>query len=164
LALTTLFGTAQLALQDALARGLDRSGPTPKAPNFAIVSLRRERFLADNPGALADERKRFRHDLDAAVKSFLVANGWRIGGTGTMHINTLLRAHSRGFVAVKDGARLVSREHIALVFEDLTLTARLLGRNPTTLNGEPLGADEVTMHDGDTIACGHVRVTVRGLS
>ena len=207
MALTTLFGTAQLALQDALTRHLDNSGTTAKVPNFAVVSLRRDRFQSDNPGVLAEERARFRADLDAAMRSFITANGWRIGGTGTLVLNVVLRAisqdctvqvrtvdrlyeleiadddgrrtvpvkslhatlgrvhdaHTRGFVPVHDGARLVSREHLALDYEDLALTGRLLGQNPTTLNGEPLGPEPVPLHDGDQFECGHVQITLRGL-
>jgi hypothetical protein len=208
LALTTLFGTAQLAIQDALARQLDSSGSMLRVPNYIVVSLRRDRFQSDNPGELAEERARFRTDLEAAVKSFLVANGWRVGGTGTLILNVVLRAinqdcvvvartvdrlyeleitddagirtvavknvratigrehdaHTRGFIPVQDGARLVSREHLLLSLDDLTLTCRLLGMNPTTLNGTPLGPEEVPLHNGDVIECGNVRVVVNGLA
>jgi hypothetical protein len=208
LALTTLFGTAQLALQDALAKNLDSSGGAPRVPNYAIVSLRRDRFQSDNRGALAEERVRFRSDLESAVRSFLTANGWRVGGTGSLILNVVLRAinqdcvvqvrtvdrlyeleihddngqrtvpiknlhatigrehdaHTRGFVAVHDGARLVSREHLALTYEDLALGCRLLGMNPTSINGTPLGHDEVPVHNNDVIECGHVRITVKGLA
>lgn len=208
MALTTLFGTAQLALQDAMAKRIDRSGAAPAVPNFAIVSLRRDRFHADNPGELEEERRRFRADLEQAVRSFLTANGWRVGGTGALVLNVVLRAisedctvqvrsvdrlyeleitddggkrtvpvrsaratigrehdaHSRGFVPVRDGARRVSREHLQLHFEDLALGCRLLGQNPTTVNGTPLGDEPVQLHDGDTIECGHVKILVRGLS
>jgi hypothetical protein len=207
LALTTLFGTAQLALQDALTRQLDNSGAVAKVPNFAIVSLRRDRFQSDNPGEIAEERHRFRADLEAAMKSFITANGWRVAGTGALVLNVVLRAitqdcavqvrtvdrlyelaisddagertvavkslratvgrehesHSRGFIAVQDGARLVSREHLSLGYEDLGLTCRLLGLNPTTLNGTALGPEEVPLHDADVIECGHVRIVVKGL-
>lgn len=204
MALTTLFGTAQLALQDALTRHLDNSGSSPAVPNFAIVSLRRDRFQSDNPGELDEERKRFRTDLEQAMRSFIAANGWRIGGTGSLVLNVVLRAiaqdctvqvrtvdrlyqlaitddagertvavrslratvgrehesHSRGFIAVQDGARLVSREHIVFRYEDLALTGRVLGFNPTTLNGTTLGPEEVPLHDNDVIECGHVRIVV----
>ena len=195
-------------LQDELTRHLDSSGDTPKVPNFAIVSLRRDRFQADNPGGLDEERRRFRGDLDAAVRSFLVANSWRIGGSGTLVLNVVLRAiaedctvqvrtvdrlyeleitddggvrtvpvkalhatvgrehdaHTRGFVPVRDGARLMSREHLALHYEDLALSCRLLGQNPTTLDGTPLGTDPVSVREGATLECGRVRIVVRGLS
>jgi hypothetical protein len=204
-ALTTLFGTAQLALQDALAKHLDGSSGAPRVPNFAIVSLRRDRFHGDNPGELAEERQRFRGDLESAMRSFLLANGWRIAGTGALVLNVVLRAipqdcvvqvrtvdrlyeleisdddgvrvvavkaaratigrehdaHSRGFIPVRDDARLVSREHLVLTYEDLAITCRLLGRNPTTLNGVPLGFDDVQVRDGDAIECGDVRIVVR---
>lgn len=208
LALTTLFGTAQLALQDALTRHLDSSGTVAKTPNFVIVSLRRDRFQSDNPGALAEERKRFRTDLDAALRSFITANGWRVGGTGTFVLNVVLRAisqdvivqvrtvdrlyeleisddngrrtvpvkslhatigrehesHTRGFIPVHDGARLVSREHLSLVYEDLAVGCRLLGLNPTTINATALGSEIVSLHDGDVIECGHVTIAVSGLT
>lgn len=207
MALTTLFGTTQLALQDALARELDTRGPMPSVPNFVIVSIMRDRFLADNPGALDEERNRFRHDLEKGARSFLTANGWRVGGSGTFVLNVLVRtidddctvqvrtldrlydleidddsgtrtvavknlhatigrehdSHSRGFVPVNDRARLFSREHIALVYQDLVLTCRLLGQNPTTLNGAALGPEQVQVHDGDTIRCGEVGIVIRGL-
>lgn len=207
MALTTLFGTAQLALQDALAKHLDTSGPTPKAPNFAIISVRRDRFISSNPGGIEDERKSFRHDLDAALKAFLASNGWRIGGTGSMILNIVDRAiaedcvvqvrtvdrlydleiaddggqrvvpvkhvhatigrehdaHSRGFIPIQDADRLMSREHLALTYRDLSITCRLLGQNPTTLNGAALGSAEVRVHASDTIECGRIRVTIRGV-
>jgi hypothetical protein len=89
---TTLFGTAQLALQDALRKNLDAASTTPRAPNFVIVSLRRESFVLEYEGELQNEITRFRRDLDAAMRSFISAHGWGIGGSGTVVIHILLRS------------------------------------------------------------------------
>ena len=202
--LTTLFGTAQLALQQALLRNLDAAGSTPRAPNFITVTLRRETFVGEYQGEASDELARFRRDLESALRTFVNAHGWGIGGSGTLVLNILLRSipdacevdariersfyelvveddrgkrtvqvgsnpaivgreHEfppRGFIPLHDRSRLLSREHLRLTYADLSLRARFLGRNPTTLNGTPLGEDEVELHNGDLIACGSCRITV----
>ena len=204
MALTTLFGTTQLALQDALAKQLDARDQAPRVPNFAVISLRRDRFLKEHTGALETERERFRSDLHEATTAFLLSNSWRVGGTGTLVINLLLRAirtdcsvqlrcvdalyellirddggerrvavkstvatvgrkhdaHSRGFIPVQDQSRLISREHLRLRYQDLDLSVALLGRNPTTLNSEPLGESEQVVKEGDTLRCGGIEVVV----
>lgn len=207
MALTTLYGTVQLALQEALAKQVQPGSANPAVPNFALVSIRRDRFVADNRGEIEGEKLRFRRDLDSAVRSFLSANGWRIGGSGNLVLNLLLRAipqdctvqvrtvtdlyrldivdgsgprsaavrgtrvtvgrahdaNPRGFIPVNDPARLVSREHLSLLYEDLIVTGQLLGRNPTTLNGASMSGDRVPLHNGDRIACGDVTITIQGL-
>jgi hypothetical protein len=205
--LTTLFGTAQLALQEALRKNLDAADTTPRAPNFVVVTLRRERFLQEYRGELAVEIERFRRDLETAMRTFVDAHGWIVGGSGTALVNVLLRAigeectvdariarafyvlainddrgsrevevgsnpttigrahqpHPRGFVPVHDSLKLLSREHLLLTYGDRELHAKLLGRNPTTLNGAPLGADEVPLHEGDVIVCGSCEITLRNM-
>ncbi len=205
--LTTLFGTAQLALQDALQRNLDAAGSTPRAPNFITVVLRRESFAREYTGEQHDEIARFRRDLEGALRAFVSAHGWSIGGSGTLVLNMLLRSipaeceveariarsfyelvveddggrrgvpvgsspaivgreHDfppRGFIALHDRSRLLSREHLRLTYADLALRGKLLGRNPTTLNGAPIGDEEFVLKNGDLIACGSCRLTVEKL-
>ncbi len=70
----------------------------------------------------------------------------------------------RGFIALHDRDRLLSREHLRLTYADLALRGRLLGRNPTTLNGVALAGDSAfDLKDGDEIACGSCRITIGGL-
>lgn len=88
--LTTLFGTTQLALQDAMRRNIDSSGGLSRAPNFIVARLRREDFLAEYPGRTADEIGRFKRDLESAMRSFAASHGWSIGGSGTVVVNVLL--------------------------------------------------------------------------
>lgn len=205
--LTTLFGTAQLAMQEALSAGLDAVGSTPRAPNFVVVTLRRDAFMREHQGEIADERERFRRELENAMRSYVASHGWIVGGSGTIFMNLLIentdadcavaahiarsvytlsllddrgersvpvgsnpaiigRHHEpypRGFIPLYDAGKLLSREHLLLSYRDLTLTVRLVGRNPTTLNGAPLGAGEVTLKRGDTIICGACRVKVEGI-
>jgi hypothetical protein len=92
LQLTTLFGTTQLALQDALQRNLDAAGSTPRAPNFVTVTLRREAFIGEHEGEMNDELARFRRDLENGMRSFVSAHGWSIGGSGTLVLNLQLRS------------------------------------------------------------------------
>jgi hypothetical protein len=89
MALTTLLGSAQLAVQDTLAGLLDSE---MRVPNFIVVSLRRESFLAQYRGAMTTERERFRRELADGLKSFLASHGWRIAGTGTPVVNVMLRS------------------------------------------------------------------------
>lgn len=207
MALTTLFGTAQLALQNALAGALDTSGPTPRVPNFINLSLQREAFQREHPGAIVEERERFRREIMDAVRSYLSANGWGVAGTGSPVVNLLFRtipspleiqirtvealyrleveddegkrevpvknvtavvgrandAPPRGFVAVNDRTRVVSREHLILTYADHELNARLVGQNATTLNGTRMGEGEIKLHQGDVIACGRCRITITTL-
>lgn len=205
--LTTLFGTTQLALQDALRRNLDAAGSTPRAPNFVVVTLRRESFATEYPGEIQDEIARFKRDLEGVMRTFVEAHGWSIGGSGTVVLNVALRSipgeceveariarsfyelmieddsgkrtvhvgsnpatvgrqhefPTRGFIPLNDRQRVISRDHLLLTYSDLQLHARLLGRNPTTLNGNPMGESEVELHNNDVIACGSCKVTVSGL-
>ncbi|MBS1914293.1 MAG: FHA domain-containing protein [Bacteroidetes bacterium] len=205
--LTTLFGSAQLALQDAVRSGLDAAGSTPRIPNFIVVMLNREQFQAEFGWDVRENLGRIRRDLERALMEFMAAHGWGIGGSGTISLNVVLgdmampcsveariarsffgvvinddrghrevavgsnptivgRAHDghpRGFVPVYDGRRLMSREHLHLTFTDLHLSVRNTGRNLTTLNGLPLGTEEVELHNGDRITCGSVSFTVSGL-
>jgi hypothetical protein len=202
--LTTLLGTAQLAMQDALAGHLDLSNGMPRTPNFIVVSLRRDSLLQQYKGPLTQERERFRRDLEDGARAFLSSHGWRIGGTGSLVINVVLRAissdcnvqartvewlyqlkvtddngsrdlpvrqahaivgrahesHPRGFIPIHDSARVISREHLALTYSDLHLTLRLLGKNPTTLNGDTLGDAEMEVRQGDVIKCGKHEIVV----
>jgi len=204
LQLTTLFGTTQLALQDALRRNLDAAGSTPRAPNFIVVTLRRESFAAENSGEDRDEIARFKRDLEGAMRAFVSAHGWSIGGSGTVVLNVLLRSipeecevqariarsfyalaieddagkrtvqvgsnpatvgrqhefPTRGFIPLNDRQRLISRDHLLLTYSDLQLHARLLGRNPTTLNGTAMEETDVELHNGDIIACGSCNITI----
>jgi hypothetical protein len=202
--LTTLLGRAQLMVQNAMTSGLTVVDGVPRVPNDIVVSLRRESFLQQYHGALTEERERFRRELHEGVRAFLASHGWRVGGTGSIVINVLLRAiteecvvqvrtvdrlfdllitdsggsrtvpvryspatvgrahdsHTRGFIPVQDESRLLSREHLHLTYSDLVLTMRLLGRNPTTLNGEAVGTAEVELHRGDLIACGRCTIEI----
>lgn len=92
MSLTTLFGTTQLALQDAMRRNIDSSGGTSRAPNFIVARLRRDDFLAEYPGRIEDETARFKRDLESAMRSFAGSHGWSIGGSGTVVVNVLLEA------------------------------------------------------------------------
>jgi FHA domain len=202
--LTTLFGTAQLALQDELRRNLDAADSTPRAPNFVVVTLRPDRFAEEHRGETEEQVERFRRELEMGMRAFLDAHGWIVGGSGTAVINIVFRElvedchvdarivrsfytlaieddrgartvevgsnpttigrehqpHPRGFVPVHDSLKLVSREHMVLTYRDLTLHARLLGRNPTTLNNVPLDDASVVLHDGDVIVCGACEIRV----
>jgi hypothetical protein len=204
MALTTLFGTVQLELQNALAAQLRVEGGSPTVPNFVVISLRRESFQSQHGDAGQKGVEAFRRDLHEAVSSYLNANGWRVGGTGHLVINLLLRsiprdctvqvrrtdalyklrirdddgirsvgvrareakigrAHDprpRDFIAVNDRSRMISREHFLLRYSDLALTGILLGRNPTTLNDQPLGNDPFPLRRGDRLGCGTVVVEV----
>lgn len=91
MALTTLLGTAQLALQNALAGSVDVAAGVPRVPNVVTISLRREAFLRQYPGQLVEERERFRREITEAARAYLSANGWRIGGTGSLVVDILLR-------------------------------------------------------------------------
>lgn len=203
--LTTLFGTTQLALQHELRRKLDTSDLIPRAPNYIVVSLHHDKFIAEHRGEVMAEIERFRRDLENAMRAFLSAHEWAVGGSGNIVINIVLRgldepciveariersfyellidddrgsrtvqvgsnpatigrAHEpypRGFVPVHDSLKLVSRQHLILTYRDLTLYARLLGRNPTTLNGAELGTDDVELHNDDVIVCGAVEIRVK---
>ncbi len=201
--LTTLFGTAQLAMQGAISAGLDALSTTPRAPNFIVVRLGRAPFIAEYRGQAADEIERFRRELELAMRGFVTSHGWIIGGSGVLFLNILLdeidecrvearvarsvytlgvrddrgersvpvgsnpatvgRQHEpspRGFIPLHDGRKLLSREHLILTYRDLRLSARLLGRNPTTLNGAPMGSTETELKRGDTIACGDCMLRV----
>jgi hypothetical protein len=205
MALTTLLGSAQLAVQDALSAALETDGGVMRVPNFIVVSIRREAFLSQYRGPLTTERERFRRELGDGVRTFLASHGWRVAGAGGTVVNVLLRSlredcavqvrtvnalcdleisddrgirsesvrhspaavgrahnpHPRGFVAVHDESRLWSREHLVLTYADLHLMARLVGRNPTTLNGDSLGDAEVELHSGDVIRCGKCEIVVK---
>lgn len=214
MALTTLLGTAQLTLQNALSTAVDAGGAMPRVPNFVRLSLKREAFLRQYTGPLAEERERFRREIMEGARSYLAANGWRIGGTGTLVVNILLRAietdcevrletldalytlgitddegkrsvpvkaaqtiigrehepHPRGFVALHDRTRVISREHLRLVYTDLELALHLLGANVTTLNGDRIGdgsgrepAEGIKLHAGDVIACGRCQIVIENL-
>lgn len=68
------------------------------------------------------------------------------------------RAHEappRAFVPVYDGSRSLSREHLQLGYVDGEFRLKLMGRNPTTRNAEPLdpGMTAIVV-PGDTIGCG----------
>lgn len=202
--LTTLFGSAQLALQDALRRNIDSAGGTVRAPNFVIATLPREDFLHEFPGAVEDAVARFKRELEGAMRSFVNAHGWSIGGSGMVVLNVQFgdavrecgvrawiarsfyalrieddaggrivqvgsnptivgREHDfppRGFVALRDARRIISREHLRLHYADLRLHVRLLGCNPTMLNGVPMGEDEVEVSEGDVLECGSCRITI----
>lgn len=73
-------------------------------------------------------------------------------------VTVLGREHEappRAFVPVRDGSRALSREHLLLTFRDLELRAVLQGRNPTTLNNQPmLPHTEYVLRSGDLIRCG----------
>jgi hypothetical protein len=205
--LTTLFGTAQLAMQEALSAGLDAITTTPRAPNFLVVTLRRDAFMAEHQGEIGDERERFRRELESAMRAYVASHGWIVGGSGTIFMNIMIEnveaecgvearivrsaytlavtddrgrrpvpvgsnptivgrqhePHPRGFVPLHDARKILSREHLILTYRDLTLAARLVGRNPTTLNGAPLTAAEVPLKRGDVIACGSCSIAVEEL-
>ena len=204
--LTTLFGTAQLAMQEALSAGLDAITTSPRAPNFLVVTLRRDAFMAEHQVEIHDERERFRRELEGAMRSYVASHGWIVGGSGTIFMNILIenveaectveariarsvytlgvvddrgarsvpvgsnpaiigRHHEpypRGFIPLYDARKLLSREHLILTYRDLALTARLVGRNPTSLNGAPLGDAEIRLKRGDTIVCGTCSIRVEG--
>lgn len=205
--LTTLFGTAQLVLQDELRRMVDTSGVPPRAPNFILAWLRHTSFMAEFGWDPEGNLERFRRDLEGAMAEFVAAHGWAVGGSGTVVMNLELSgqsnectvraafaasfytlgitddrgtrsvpvganpallgrlhgAHPRGFVPVTDGRKLLSREHLRLRFCDLRLYGQKLGRNLTTVNGVPMGPEELELHRGDVIACGGVRVAVESV-
>ncbi len=203
MALTTILGTAQLAVQRALADHVSLDGAQPTVANFLVVSLRREEFRAAY-GADESEIERVRNELDRAAREFVVANGWRVGGTGTLVVNLLVRSipetcqvqlrtvdhlyrlevhDDRGiravavrsprvhlgrahdgapahFIAVHDASKTLSRDHLVFTYADLQLRCHLIGRNETTLRDVAMGSQEVTLHVGDSIACGRVSVVV----
>lgn len=78
------------------------------------------------------------------------------------------RAHTpapRSFIAVEDGSRSLSREHVVLRFHDGILHATLRGRNTTTLNDETMEPErDYHLSTGDTIACGACDLTVAAVA
>lgn len=95
MALTTLFGTVQLELQNALASQLQLENGSPTVPNFVVISLRRESFQKEHAGAVEKGLEHFRRDLDEAMRVYITSNGWRVGGTGHLVLNILLRSIPR---------------------------------------------------------------------
>ncbi len=91
MALTTLFGTVQLTLQQAIGNGLTMRGGIPQAPNFAVVSVRRDRFVAEHRGPFAEEASRFRRELHQRAVEYVEASGWRFAGFGSFVMNFLIR-------------------------------------------------------------------------
>ena len=204
-ALTTLFGTAQLALQDALRRGLDAAASTPRAPNFVVVRLHRAAFAREFGWEPRQNVERLNRDLEKAALEFVAAHGWAVGGNGAVTVNVVLaesgadcaveartvqglctlevtddrgqrtvlvtgnpaivgRAHEpcpRGFVALYDARKLLSREHLMLRYADLRLYCRKIGRNATTLNGMLMGPEEIQLAVGDTFVCSGMNILVR---
>jgi len=203
--LTTLLGTAQLDVQDAIRRGVSGG----RAPNLVIVSLGR---TAVNREFGADDthiRSRMRREIESGVRRTIDAHGWIIGGCGDLSVNVLVRsidcavsasAHTvpsfaelrvqdddgsriaamvtiqatvgrehrpqpPGFISLHDPSRTVSRRHLALCFEDLELRAHLVGRNPTTLNGNLFdNAREVVLSVGDIVRCGSCEISVAAIA
>lgn len=88
--LTTTFGSAQLALQNALLKGIAHDSNHPVSPNFLLVSVNRERFAVDYPGDAEQQIRQFKAELSAAAQGYITSNGWRTGGTGSLIINLLL--------------------------------------------------------------------------
>lgn len=95
MALTTLFGTVQLELQNALASQLQLEAGSPVVPNFIVISMRRESFQKQHPGDIDKALEHFRRDIDEALRAYIASNGWRVGGTGNLNFNLLLRSIPR---------------------------------------------------------------------
>jgi len=81
-------------------------------------------------------------------------------GSNPTIIGRAHQPHPRGFVPIHDSLKLISREHLLLTYHDLALSANLLGRNPTTLNGAPLGDGDAALGDGDLIVCGSCEIKI----
>jgi hypothetical protein len=90
-ALTTLFGSAQLALQDAISSNLERVGLRVAAPNFVTVSLRRSLWLQEFGSGSSDYHERIRRDLEGAMRRFIESHGWSVAGSGVITMNVLIR-------------------------------------------------------------------------
>jgi len=69
-----------------------------------------------------------------------------------------------GFVPVADSQRVVSRRHLELIYRDSSLTLLPIGKNPTLLNGVPLGTSPVAVRVGDELSCGDCRVSIAAVS
>lgn len=205
MALTTLFGSAQLALQDAILGNLERDGARVSAPNFITVSFKRTAWIREFGSDSNDLHERVRRDLQGAMRRFIESHGWPIAGSGVITLNVLIRSidddcrvqarvtrglyelrirddrgarrlrisaecamlgrphtpEPRGFIALYDALRLVSREHLELRYRDLELRGRLLGRNQTTLNERSLAVGaEVALQRSDVVRCGTCELTI----
>ncbi len=91
MALTTLFGSAQLALQDAISSNLERDGTRVAAPNFVTVSLKRSVWLREFGDESSDQHERIRRDLEGAMRRFIESHGWPVAGSGLIALNILVR-------------------------------------------------------------------------
>lgn len=99
MALTTLFGTAQLAAQDAITAALDTSGAVPVSPNLITLSLQRRLFDKEHKGDLNQEREALRSQLTGLLTAFVGSHGWHIGGAGELIVNILIRSVNKDCVA-----------------------------------------------------------------
>lgn len=115
MALTTLFGTAQLELQKRLAASIRQTNGGSTVPNFLVVSLRREDFQESYRGPLEVERTRFRQELEEAARGYVQANGWRIGGTGSIVVNVVLRSIPQ---PCQVEVRTVNHLYVLEIFDD----------------------------------------------
>lgn len=86
--LTTLLGRARLDVQDALRRRLEER----RAPNFIVVSLRRDAVRSEFGSIDDNVRTRFRREISSEVRRMLEAYGWITGGCGALSINILFRS------------------------------------------------------------------------
>ncbi|MEP7217400.1 MAG: FHA domain-containing protein [Bacteroidota bacterium] len=147
MALTTLFGTAQLRLQGALSDNLDARGGTPRAPNFVVVTLSRESFQRAHSGTLEDERERFRRDMEGAMRGFVASHGWIIGGSGTLFMNIIVKEMGEDCAVEAALARSVCAREMR---DDRGTRAVDVGSNPTIIGREhtPHPRGFVPVYDG----------------
>lgn len=94
MALTTIFGGVQLAVQKSLGAGLTVTSGIPYVDNLIVVSMRPERVAAEFVGGVES----FRRELHSALTEFVAANRWSVGGTGAIVVNILLRTIPEEFI------------------------------------------------------------------
>lgn len=94
---------------------------------------------------------------DRGVRPFPV--GAVVATVGRMH-----EPYPRGFVPVHDARKIISREHLELLYRDLRLWCRKVGRNLTRLNGAPMGVESVELHPGDRIDCGPCAIVLERIA
>ncbi len=157
--LTTLLGTAQLAIQDVLRKDVSAG----RTPNVVIVSIGRAALQREYVEGEEEAKERMRRELEGSAARLMEAHGWTPGGCGVLSLAILVRSTHRDCQVlartVNAFARLTITDDAGSRVVPLVTPRGLLGRDH-----KPIPPGFIPLHDSlRLVSRDHISLTYRDL-